>query len=88
MRHRPRFDNWSAKFVLEIDDELMTLETAHELLNKGGKSQGIGDFRPNKRGPFGRFLDRRTRSQLNFQGAISSNVREKEYQSQRLDCKT
>jgi len=55
MRHRPRFDNWSARFELEVNDDLLEVETAHLLLNEAGVSVGIGDFRPEKRGPFGTF---------------------------------
>lgn len=55
MRHRPRFDNWGAKFTLFVNDNLLAVETAHQLLNEAGESVGIGDFRPDKRGPFGTF---------------------------------
>lgn len=55
MRYRPRFNDWGAKFVLHVDDDLLSLEMAHQLLNEAGQSIGIGDFRPEKRGPFGRF---------------------------------
>lgn len=55
MRHRPRFDNWGAEFTLTVDDDLLSLDMAHQLLNEAGTSIGIGDFRPEKRGPFGTF---------------------------------
>ena len=55
MRHRPRFDSWSAKFDLVIDDNMISIETAQQLLTEAGMSYGIGDFRPEKGGPFGRF---------------------------------
>lgn len=55
MRHRPRFDCWSATFNLEIDEEILPVEFIHQLLTEGGSKQGIGDFRPEKGGPFGRF---------------------------------
>jgi hypothetical protein len=55
MRHRPRFDIWGAKFVLRLDDDLLSLDMAHQLLNEAGQNIGIGDFRPEKRGPFGTF---------------------------------
>jgi hypothetical protein len=55
MRHRPRFDEWGARFNLLIDDTQLAVETAHQLLNEAGQSIGIGDFRPEKRGPFGTF---------------------------------
>jgi hypothetical protein len=55
MRYRPRFNAWGARFILHVDDELLSPEMAHQLLNEAGQSIGIGDFRPEKRGPFGRF---------------------------------
>lgn len=55
MKHRPRFDLWSAKFNLVINTEMLTEDFTHQLLSEAGQSQGIGDFRPNKRGPFGCF---------------------------------
>ncbi len=55
MRHRPRFDQWGAKFELTVNDDLLSVEMAHQLLQEAGQSIGIGDFRPEKRGPFGTF---------------------------------
>jgi hypothetical protein len=55
MRHRPRFDCWSATFTIEIDEDILPAEFIHQLLIEGGTKQGIGDFRPEKGGPFGRF---------------------------------
>lgn len=55
MRHRPRFDVWGARFDLLINDAMLSVEDAHKLLNEAGESIGIGDFRPEKRGPFGTF---------------------------------
>lgn len=55
MRYRPRFDQWGAKFTLSLDDESLDIATAHQLLNEAGQHIGIGDFRPEKRGPFGCF---------------------------------
>jgi hypothetical protein len=55
MRHRPRYENWSMKFDLEIQDDLLDLDLVHQLLNEAGQQVGIGDFRPEKRGPFGTF---------------------------------
>lgn len=56
MRHRPRWDQWGAKFDLEVDENLLSPDMAHQLLAEAGQSIGIGDFRPEKRGPFGRFM--------------------------------
>lgn len=55
MRHRPRFDCWGAVFQLQLDDSLISVESAQQLLTEAGQSIGIGDFRPEKRGPFGTF---------------------------------
>lgn len=55
MRHRPRFDCWSAKFSLFINDDILPEDFVHQLLNEAGAQQGIGDYRPEKRGPFGTF---------------------------------
>jgi hypothetical protein len=38
-----------------VDDTLMKVEDAQMLLEQSGLSIGIGDFRPEKRGPFGTF---------------------------------
>jgi len=56
MRHRPRFDNWGLKFDLVINDDLLSIDMAQQLLQEAGQQIGIGDFRPEKRGPFGCFL--------------------------------
>lgn len=55
MRYRPRFDEWGARFTLTIDDSSLGLDSAQQLLSEAGQTIGIGDFRPEKRGPFGRF---------------------------------
>jgi len=55
MRYRPRFNEWGARFDLLVNDALLSVETAHQLLVEAGQSYGIGDFRPEKRGPFGCF---------------------------------
>lgn len=55
MRHRPRLDEWQATFLLEIDEAILPVEIIHQLLTEGGTGLGLGDFRPEKGGPFGRF---------------------------------
>jgi len=55
MRHRARWDCWSATFEVDVDDEVLDSKLVHELLVEGGKRIGIGDYRPEKGGPFGRF---------------------------------
>ncbi len=55
MKHRPRFDKWSASFVIRINETLLPVDFVHRLLTEGGQQIGIGDFRPEKGGPFGTF---------------------------------
>lgn len=55
MRHRPRLNVWAAEFSLEIDEDVLPPEVIHELLSEGGNKIGVGDFRPERGGPFGRF---------------------------------
>lgn len=55
MRYRPRFNEWGARWSMQVDDTQLALDSAHQLLNEAGLSIGIGDFRPEKRGPFGTF---------------------------------
>jgi hypothetical protein len=53
--HRPRLDAWRAKFTLELDDSLFTEQLARDLVDDAGLKIGVGAFRPEKKGPFGRF---------------------------------
>lgn len=55
MRHRPRFDCWLASFNLRINELLLPPDFIHQLLVEGGQQIGVGDFRPEKGGPFGTF---------------------------------
>ena len=40
---------------IEVDTTIIDLDMAHQLLEDAGRRQGVGDFRPEKKGPFGRF---------------------------------
>jgi hypothetical protein len=55
MRHRPRINLWRMEFTIDVDTTLIEPATVHMLLSEGGRQLGIGDYRPEKRGPFGRF---------------------------------
>jgi hypothetical protein len=55
MRHRPRFDQWSMRFTLRINEDILPVDFVQLLLTEGGQQIGIGDFRPEKSGPFGTF---------------------------------
>jgi hypothetical protein len=55
MRYRPRYEGWTMRFQLLVETDLISTELVHQLLGEAGVQIGIGDFRPEKRGPFGSF---------------------------------
>lgn len=56
MRYRPRFDKWSVTFEVEWDDTLLTEHQVRRIVDDTGQRVGLLDFRPEKKGPFGRFI--------------------------------
>jgi len=56
MRHRARLEEWSLSFDLELDETIIPVDSLHGVLTDAGKRAGLGDFRPPKGGPFGRFI--------------------------------
>lgn len=55
MKHRPKLEKWNLLFNLMFDDSLLDESSIHEMLSESGRRSGIGDYRPQKGGPFGRF---------------------------------
>ncbi len=56
LRHRARLDRWQTQFTVEIDEGMFSSSFVRALVDDAGKKIGVGDFRPAKRGPFGRFV--------------------------------
>lgn len=56
MRHRPRLNVWGLQATLEIDESMIDADIVQQLLTEGGRAIGLGDFRPEKGGPFGRYI--------------------------------
>jgi len=56
VRHRPRIDDWSVKFNLDYDTLLLSGDQVREIVDNGGRRIGLLDFRPEKKGPYGRFM--------------------------------
>lgn len=54
-RKRPCFNPWALDFTIEYDEEEISAATIKTILDYAGRYVGIGDFRPEKGGPFGRF---------------------------------
>lgn len=55
MRHRPKVEQWQASIPMEVDTDILPTSMIHQLLEEGGRRLGIGDYRPEKTGPYGRF---------------------------------
>jgi hypothetical protein len=55
MRHRARCNEWACRVALRINDTIINTDMIRRLLIDGGQQIGIGDFRPEKGGPFGVF---------------------------------
>lgn len=55
---RPMYENWSFEFTLSFDEKELSEETVKDLVAKAGKRVGLGDYRPARKGPFGKFVIR------------------------------
>lgn len=56
MTSRPKFNKWSAEFEILLNDPAVDSSTINEILDHAGKYVGVGDWRPEKKGMFGKFL--------------------------------
>ena len=56
IRHRPRLDEWSIRFKLEWDSELLTERQVRQIVDDCGLKVSLLDFRPERKGPFGKFI--------------------------------
>jgi len=56
MAHRPRLDSWSLTFTVELDADMFSADFVRRLVDDAGKKVGLGDYRPERKGPFGRFV--------------------------------
>lgn len=52
---RPRFDRWAATLTICVDTEQIDEAKIRELFDIAGKRIGLGDFRPQRKGIFGKF---------------------------------
>ena len=56
LRTRAKFDEWAATFTVECDDELVDERQLAVWLDIAGWRIGLGDWRPEKSGHYGRFV--------------------------------
>ena len=55
LRTRAKFDEWGVTFIVEADDELVDQSQLETWLDIAGRRIGVGDWRPEKSGVYGRF---------------------------------
>ena len=55
LRYRPEFDQWRVNVIVQIDSDLLNEQDLINLTNRAGFSVGIGEWRPEKGGEYGRF---------------------------------
>jgi hypothetical protein len=55
MRYRPCFPEWEAELEITFDPQIIEADQILQSAENAGKFIGLGDFRPNKGGSFGRF---------------------------------
>ena len=55
LRHRPCYDDWKLSFTVELDETVITLKMLRAIVDDAGSKIGLGDFRPDCKGPFGKF---------------------------------
>jgi hypothetical protein len=56
LSHRPKFNDWELEFSAHLDEEIMSSSLLREIIDAAGKRIGLGDFRPDCKGPFGKFV--------------------------------
>lgn len=54
--HRPCFQDWKLSFTLHVDTDMLSVKLLREIVDAAGKRIGLGDFRPDCKGPFGKFV--------------------------------
>ena len=55
LKTRAKFDEWSATFLIDTDPELVDQDQLERWLFIAGRRIGLGDWRPQKSGLYGRF---------------------------------
>jgi len=53
--NRPMFHDWKIAFSVELDTSILSAKLFREIVDAAGRRIGLGDFRPDCKGPFGKF---------------------------------
>jgi hypothetical protein len=69
LRYRPEFRNWSMILNFEFDAQSLTQPTILNLVQRAGFGVGLGEWRPEKGGEYGRF-----EVDVNFETLVSTKA--------------
>lgn len=56
LAHRPIFDDWALTFTVTLDTSIISAKFLRAIIDDAGKRVGLGEFRPSRKGPYGRFV--------------------------------
>jgi hypothetical protein len=56
LRHRPKFYDWELSFKAQLNTAIVGINLLRKIVDDAGVKCGLGDYRPNRKGPFGRFV--------------------------------
>lgn len=56
MVYRPKWNTWECEFTLMVDNDTLTLQTIKDIIEAAGKYLGVGSYRPEHTGEYGRFI--------------------------------
>ena len=53
--YRPKWMEWTCSFTLIVDNDTITVKTIENIIESSGRYIGVGSYRPEHTGKFGRF---------------------------------
>jgi hypothetical protein len=53
--HRPIFNDWEVDFTVNLETDEMAEPFFRQIVDRAGRAIGLGDYRPDCKGPFGKF---------------------------------
>ena len=56
LRHRACFEDWKISSTMSLNTDVISAKLLREVVDTAGTHIGLGDFRPDTKGPFGRFV--------------------------------
>ncbi len=56
LAYRPSFEKWALTFTVSVDTTELSVKMFRDIVDAAGKKIGLGDFRPDNKGPFGKFV--------------------------------